>query len=61
MYIINNEKTKSMKNSKAITKGQRMKNMHGRMCEITYVSYKRDLVILCDGSRYSIPDVSQIK
>ena len=50
-----------MKNSKAIQKGQRMKNMHGRMCKITYVSYKRDLVILCDGSRYSIPDVSQIK
>lgn len=48
-------------NLKAITKVQRMKNMHGKMCEITYVSYKRDLVILCDGSRYSIPYVSQIK
>jgi hypothetical protein len=49
-----------MKNLTAIKKGQRMKNMHGRMCEITYVSYKRDLVILCDGSRYSIPYSSQI-
>jgi len=49
-----------MKKITSITKGQFIKNMHNRTNEVTYVSEKRDLVILSDGSRYSINYALQI-
>jgi len=49
-----------MKNLTSITKGQFIKNMNGRTSEVTYVSEKRNLVILEDGSRYSIAYALQI-
>jgi len=45
---------------KAIVKGQFIKNMHGSRNEVTYVSEKRNLVKLADGSRYSINYALQI-